>query len=173
MKLRVYIVYGLASIVLIISMLFLYRYTWGFDHYRNHKACISEMGIKTSRLTVPPSILCFKLDGYHNTFAIKRSSITEYDTLLNNIQVGDTVLLTHDYIPQLGNGMNDQVVHLQKGQMVIIDIMDRRHRDLYIALSMFFVSIVMSIYAYLLNQKITRKLQHIGAEFEGLGSYTF
>ena len=46
MKLRVYIVYGLASMVLIISMLFLYRYTWGFDHYRNHKACISEMGIK-------------------------------------------------------------------------------------------------------------------------------
>jgi len=49
---------------------------------------------------------------------------------LNNIQVGDTVLLTHDYIPQLGNGMNDQVVHLQKGQMVFIDIMDRRHRRL-------------------------------------------
>ncbi len=173
MKLRVYIVYGLASIVLIVSMLFAYRYTWGFDHYKNHKACISEMGIKTSRLTVPPSIYCFKLDGYHNTFAIKSSNITDYDTLLNNIQVGDTILLTHDVIPNLGQGMNDQIIHLQKGKMIFIDIKQRRHRDLYIGLSLFFVSIAMSIYAYLLNRKITRKLQHIGAEFEGLGSYTF
>jgi hypothetical protein len=81
MKLRVYIVYGLASMVLIISMLFAYRFSWGLEHYRNHKACISEMGIKTSRLTVPASILCFKIDGYHSNFAIKRSLVTEYDTL--------------------------------------------------------------------------------------------
>jgi hypothetical protein len=81
--------------------------------------------------------------------------------------------LTHDYIAQLGHGMNDQIVHLQKGNMIFIDIMQRRHRDLYIALSLFFVSIAMSIYAYLLNQKITRKLNHIGQEFVGLGSYTF
>ena len=173
MKLRVYIVYGLASMVLIISMLFAYRYTWGFDHYRNHKTCISEMGIKTSRLTVPLSILFFKLDGSYNSFAIKRTTVAEYDTFLNNIQVGDTILLTHDYIPNISHAMNDQIIHMQKGSMVFIDIMKRRHRDLYIALSLFFVSIAMSVYAYLLNQKITRKLKHIGSEFEGLGNYTF
>ena len=173
MRLRVYIVYALALIVFMLSTLFAYRYTWSFNHYRNHKASISEMGIKTSRLTVPASILCFKIDAHATTFAIKRSNVTEYDTFTNHLQVGDSILVTHDYIPHLGHLMNDQIIHLQKGSIVFIDINQRRHRDLIIALSLMFISIVMSIYAYLYNQKITRKINHISTQFDGLGSYTF
>ena len=175
MRLRVYIVYALASIVFILSILFAYRYTWSFNHYRNHKASISEMGIRTSRLTIPASVFFFKLDEIPTTFSIKRSSISEYDTFTNHLQVGDTVLLTHDFIPNSGqnHALNDQIIHLQKGSTIFININERRHRDLFIALTLFFASISMCIYAYLLNQKITRKIKHIGTQFEGLGSYTF
>ena len=87
------------------------------------------MGIKTSRLTVPASILYFKIDGYHSNFAIKRSKLIEYDTLINHLQVGDTILLTHDYIPHIGLGMNDQIVDRQKGNMIFNANIEMRAKE--------------------------------------------
>jgi hypothetical protein len=149
----------------------MYRSTWTLKDAKFHKDVVVEMGIHNISNAVPANVYKFKLHGMDHGFVITRKKYSAYDTFVNNIKIGDTLSVYYEDWKHVEGQENNQVVQLEKDNLLLIDYSKRKNNDLIITIVLYFITIVFASFAFVLNRRRVKKIKAIGQEFYGLGMY--
>lgn len=134
MKFNIYILLSAAFLWFVLSFLFGYRACWDKQDYLYYRGKITNIGVKDIRSGKHNTILMFEMSGLPDTMGILRRNIRQYDTFSNHIHTGDTVDLYYGNWKLSDGQINTQVVHLQKNNLILVNISDRKKSDTVIAL---------------------------------------
>lgn len=155
----------------VFASVFMYRYTWTLKDAKFHKDIVVEMGMHHHSNAVPSNVYQFKLHGLDFGFVISRKHFAAYDTLVNNIKIGDSLSVYYEDWNHVEGLDNYNVVHLEKGNLKLTDYQTRKSNDLLLAVCLYLIFLAFAGFAFVLNQKRIKKIKAIGQEFYGLGMY--
>lgn len=156
MKFNIYILLSAAFLWFVLSFLFGYRACWDKADYHVHRGKITNIGVKDIRSDKYNTMLMFELSGLPDTMGILRRNIRQYDTFSNHLHTGDTVDLYYGNWGLNDGQINTQVVHLQKNNLILVNLSDRKKSDTAIALILGGIGLgflVLSVYMHQRNKR--------------------
>lgn len=169
MRFRIYILLAAAFIWFVFASVFMYRSTWDKEDAKFYRNAVVEFGMKEKEGNFVSGIFTFRLDGLDETMGIYRRKFKNYAPITDNIHIGDTLTLYYEEWKHVKGNVNTQVIHLVNGDKILVDLADRKRKDLLIAVILYILCSISLSFAWILNQKRLRKIRSIGLEYYGLG----